>query len=170
MKKTAIALCLFLLLSVPLSLLGCRSNLSGGTYIEPEITVSYLTGDFAKQLTRDGAVKKFGVIKSITAKGNGYYLLKVDGKEFVNDTGQPNGYYIADLNMEYDITISPTVRSVFLPKIAPDLTTFFLTSVDFVTALKDDQRGMNQGYLDSQFFYFYIMYDACELIIQQYIP
>ena len=119
---------------------------------------------------RDGAVKKFGTITGITAKSNGYYLLQVAGKEFVTDSTQPNGFYIADLNLDYEIMISPTARTVFLPDLNPENTVFYLTSQDFIRALKDDQRKYEKAYQESQLFYFYIMYDACELMIQQYIP
>ena len=43
-------------------LLSCSSNQSGSTIDEPEITISYLKGEYSEQLLRDGAEHVFGTI------------------------------------------------------------------------------------------------------------
>lgn len=93
-RRTALlALCFLLVLSLG----GCwKSDLSGGTYEEPEITLDYLITDFANQIIKDGAEKRFGEIDSILDNKDDTYTLTVLGKQFVEDSSQPGGFYIAD--------------------------------------------------------------------------
>lgn len=157
-----------------LSLGGCwKSDLHGNTYVEPEITVEYLITDFANQITRDGAEKMFGVIDKVIDNKDDTYTVTVLGKQFVEDASQLNGFYIADRNVNYELTLSKNVRSVIFP--SSDLTEaqFFLNSSGFIQAFNDDFSDFLQETpveKDSHYFYFYVMHDFVELVIQQYIP
>ena len=165
---------LFLLTGVLcLSLVACwESNLSGNTYVEPEITVDYLVTEFANQITRDGAEKLFGVIDKIHDNKDGTYTLTVIGKQFVNDSSQPNGFYIADRNINYELILSENVRSVLFPSNNLEDGSFFLNSVDFIQAFNNSESTLAPGTFEEEglsYFYFYLMYDFVELIIQQFI-
>ncbi len=170
-KKTAL---LALAILLCLSLGGCwQSDLSGNTYVEPEITVDYLITDFANQIIRDGAEKRFGVISSVHDNKDDTYTLTVSGKQFVNDSSQPNGFYIADRNVDYELTLSKNVRSVIFPTSDVADGQFFLNSSGFVQAFNDDfssflqETPVNET---SYYFYFYVMHDFVELVVQQYVP
>ena len=154
--------------------MGCKdSGLVGSTYIEPDITVEYLTSDFSAQLIRDGAEKKFGTIENIVDNGNGSYMLSIDEKQFVTDESQPNGFYIADRNLTYDLYLAANARSVFFPGGDSTQAVFFESSNAFIDSLKEDISvfsSANSEYTDYQLFYFYVMHNEVVLIIQQYIP
>lgn len=171
LKKTAFMLVPILLC---LSLGGCwKSDLHGNTYVEPEITVEYLITDFANQITRDGAEKMFGVIDNVIDNKDDTYTVTVLGKQFVEDASQPNGFYIADRNVDYELTLSKNVRSVIFP--SSDLTEaqLFLNSSGFIQAFNDGfSTFLQETSADEKtnYFYFYVMHDFVELIIQQYIP
>lgn len=157
-----------------LSLIGCiESDLSGNTYEEPEITVDYLVTEFANQITRDGAEKRFGVIENVHDNEDGTYKLTVSGKQFVNDSTQPNGFYIADRNIDYDLTLSKNVRSVIFPSGNLEDGQFFLNGTDFTHAFGDgfsDFQEESSKEARPYYFYFYVMHDNVELIVQQYVP
>lgn len=157
-----------------LSLVGCwKSDLSGNTYVEPEITVDYLITDFANQITKDGAEKRFGVIDGITDNKDDTYTINVLGKQFVEDASQPGGFYIADRNVEYELTLAKNVRSVIFPTSDISDAQFFLNSSGFIQAFNDDFSSfLQETPVDEpiHYFYFYVMHDFVELIIQQYIP
>lgn len=155
-------------------LIACwKSDRSGNSYIEPEITLDYLVTEFADQLVRDGAEKRFGVISDIHDNENGTYTLTVSGKQFVNDSSQPNGFYIADRNISYEITLAENLRSVVFPSNNLENGMFFLTSSDFIEAFNENLSSLSKDNPEDQatyYFYFYIMHDFVELIIQQYVP
>lgn len=157
-----------------LSLLGCwESDLSGNTYVEPEITVDYLINEFANQLTRDGAEKRFGVIDSVKDNKDGTYALTISGKQFVNDSGQPNGFYIADRNIKYELTSSVNARSVIFPTSDLEDGHFYLTSAEFIQGFKEDFSALDKvtsSGEEAYYFYFYVMHDFVELIVEQYVP
>jgi hypothetical protein len=157
-----------------LPLVGCwKSDLSGSTYVEPEITVDYLITEFADQITRDGAEKMFGIIESAYDNKDGTYTLTVSGKQFVNDSSQPNGFYIADRNIDYELKLSKDARTVIFPTSDLEDGQFFVYGSEFIQAFNSDFSGLTKESLGNEntyYFYFYLIYDSVELIIQQYIP
>ena len=173
MKKKLLqtTLLIFMIGLIILPMTGCKSDRYGNTYVEPEITVDYLTTEFADQITRDGATKIFGTIDTLKDNGNGTFTLGITGKEFVVDNSQPNGFYIADQNKEYQLVLSKSSRAVFFPRADSSSAEFHLTAADFMAALEED-RSNNPGsdYKDYQLFYFYVMHDYVELVLQQYLP
>lgn len=170
-RRTALLTLCFLLV---LSLDGCwKSDLSGGTYEEPEITLDYLITDFANQIIKDGAEKRFGEIDSIIDNKDDTYTLTVLGKQFVEDSSQPGGFYIADRNVNYELTLSKNVRSVIFPTNDLEDGQFFLNSAGFIQAFNDDFSSFLQETPSEEihyYFYFYVMHDFVELIVQQYMP
>lgn len=172
--KSRRLLCLLLIGLSVLYFAGCKgSGIVGSTYVEPELTVEYLTSDFSDQLIRDGAEKKFGTIANIIDNGNGSYMLSIDEKQFVSDDGQPNGFYIADRNLNYDLYLASNARSVFFPGGDSTKAVFFESSNAFIDSLKEDISVFsptNSEYTDYQLFYFYVIHNEVVLIVQQYIP
>lgn len=153
---------------------GCsKSGLVGNTYVEPELTVDYLTADYAQQLIRDGADKKFGKIENIIDNGDGSYMITVDEKQFVTDMNQPNGFYIADRNLTYDLYLASNARTVFYPGGDSAKAVFYEHPKQFLDALQADRTefgASNPDYQDFQLFYFYVMKNEVVLVTQQYIP
>jgi len=83
---------------------------SGGTIEEPDITAEYLTGEYANQLTTDGAEIVTGVI-SLEKKGDAYVIHIVE-KKVIPNSDYDEGYYIADTNVEQDVTLGTNARIV----------------------------------------------------------
>ncbi len=153
---------------------GCKNaGLVGNTYVEPEITVEYLTSEFSAQLVRDGADKQFGIIKNIVDNSNGSYMLTIDLKQFVSDASQPNGFYIADRNLTEDLYLGTNARAVFYPGGDSTKAICSENAKAFIDSLLDDRSVFspnNSEYENNQLFYFYVMHNEIVLIIQQYMP
>lgn len=111
MKKKKLSLiigCILCLASTSL-MFGCAHR-SGGTYDEPEITADYLTGEYAEQLTTDGA-KTF--VGSVVLKRDGdSYDAIVEEKKIVASDDYDEGYYIADTNSSHELEFDEDIRIV----------------------------------------------------------
>lgn len=164
-----------MILTISLSLLiftsGCKdSNQSGSTYEEPEITVEYLTTDYAGQLLRDGAVQIFGTVEIFTDE-NGNPFLTIAEKEFVKDETQPNGYYIADKNLEVTYPLSFEARTTHLAggTSIPSI----MTSENFVKAVASDLKlygTSNPEYAQDRLYDIFVIGDQVEMILAKYLP
>ena len=96
MKRAFKSMFLSLLLCAALvmTFTGCDDDTSGGTIDEPEITGEYLAGEYAQQLTTDGAEV---IVGSVDMEGSdGAYTVHIAEKEVVVNDGYEEGYYIAD--------------------------------------------------------------------------
>lgn len=166
-----LTLVLAISLTLLISMTGCKDpNKSGSTYEEPEITVEYLSTDYADQLIRDGAVQVFGSIEIITDE-NGNPFLKIAEKEFVTDETQPNGFYIADKNLEVTYPLSYEARTTHLSggTSIPSV----MTSESFVKAVASDMKlygSSNPEYAQYRLYDIYIIGDQVEMILARYIP
>ena len=205
MNKNSFTIALLLLVIFTAVLLaGCADDgQSGSTLSEPEITVEYLTGEYADQLLRDGAEYVFGTViittesavtgpvaeetpaandaapadagetpvdDSLAADSVTVYL-NIAAKEIVDDSSQPNGFYIADRNFPVKVPLAPEARTTFLSGDRTIAT--ILTADEFVKAAADDlaQYGaQNPGYQDTKMYHVYIMNGQAELVLAQYIP
>ncbi len=97
-KRSSLIIALLFLCLMPLFLLtGCGEEKSGSTISEPELTVEYLTEDYAEQLINDGAEVVVGYV-TITDDG-GAYSVNITEKEVVPSEDYDEGYYIADTNV-----------------------------------------------------------------------
>lgn len=174
MKTTRTIVCagLIFVLTLATLLVGCGDkNRSGSTVDEPEITVEYLEGDYVKQLLRDGAEHVFGSIELSKAEDNSI-TVNIEAKEYVEDSEQPNGFYIEDKNYSLSSVLAPEARCTFLsggvslPQI--------MTTEQFVEAYKkdiDEYGGANNpDYEKHKLYDIYIMGDQIELILEKYIP
>ncbi|WP_312653081.1 hypothetical protein [Aminipila sp.] len=174
MKTTRTIVCtgLIFVLTLATLLVGCGDkNQSGSTVDEPKITVEYLEGDYVKQLLRDGAEHVFGSIEVSKAK-DGSVLVNIEAKEYVEDTEQPNGFYIEDKNYSLSSVLAPEARCTFisgdvsLPQI--------MTTEEFVEAYNKDINEYggknNPDYQKHKLYDMYIMGDQIELILERYIP
>lgn len=113
-KKIISVLCLSL--CIVFSFTGCfRSNTSGNTVDEPEITAEYLSGEYTEQLIRDGAIHHFGSI-SVSKDENGGCTARIRLKKLVNSPEHDKGYYLADKNVSMTVPCSPNARVTYLKK------------------------------------------------------
>ena len=146
----------------------CAENQHGPA--EPDITVEYLSGEYAVQLTRDGALVSLGVI-NIETDEEGVTWINVSEREYVEDAGEPNGFYIADKNLEADYQLSPEARATFLP--GGSSIALVLDANEFVSAAAADLEEFgagNPGYKEHKLYHVYAMDDQIMLLLAQYIP
>lgn len=170
MKKYKIYLTLIALVFSVLLFAGCSdNNQSGGTFSEPDITVDYLQGEYADQLLRDGAEHIFGNIKIETME-DGTFMIHITAKELVKEESLPNGYYIADRNINYSYPLALEARTTF---ISDSLNVAnVLTAEEFVDShIEEIEKHINDdtNYEETKFYNIYVMNGQIELILAQYL-
>lgn len=99
---------LFMVLILALALPGCGQNSNEKELMdeleEPEITVKYLSGEYADQILRDGGEKVLGTI-SLENIGEEKYELTVNSMVIVESSITDEGYYIADKNLSSTVPL-----------------------------------------------------------------
>jgi len=80
---------------------------------EPEITVEYLTGEYADQLIRDGSETILGTV-SVDKTDDGIYSLTVNSMLVVESEADDEGYYIADKNISGTYNIASDARVTYI--------------------------------------------------------
>jgi len=136
-------------------LTGCNGNMDQMGN-EPELSVDYLSGGYATQLIRDGASVIFGAV-DIEEDEEGAILVTVGEREFVESPGRPNGFYIADKNLESIYQISSDARATYLS--GSSSIAKVIGFDEFIAANHTDKL-----------YDIYIMGDQIELLIARYIP
>jgi uncharacterized lipoprotein YehR (DUF1307 family) len=171
MKLTVkLTLTIILSLVMLISMVGCNNSPHDGNINgEPEITVVYLSTEYADQLTRDGAIHIFGTIE-IDADENGNPFVKITEKELVIDSTLDKGYYIADKNLQSTFLMSNEARTTHL---AGDTSIAnIMTTENFVKAVSSDKKLSTQkasGYDNEKFYDIYVIDDQIELILAHYL-
>ena len=149
---------------------GCTQpqNQSGHTLDEPGITAAYLSGEYTAQLLRDGAEYVFGTIAIAEDDDDGVTVL-IAAKQYVEDAAAPEGFYIADRNLEQEVYLSDAARIVFLPEGAEDEDDAIVMGTDaFVAAIfqegeRSDTTGMTYDMM--RHYHIYVMGDQIALLI-----
>lgn len=80
---------------------------------EPEITVEYLSGEYADQLIRDGGEIITGTI-DIEETGDGIYSVTVNSMLIVESDSEDEGYYIADKNLSESYPMDTDARITYI--------------------------------------------------------
>ena len=89
---------------------GCEE--SDSTVVEDaDLTVEYLSGEYADQLTVDGAKTILGTIS--VDNTDGVYSLNVVGKEVVPSDEYDEGYYIAETNVVKQLGVGGYAKFVY---------------------------------------------------------
>lgn len=144
-------------------------NITGSTINEPEITVEYLSSDYAQQLIRDGAIYVIGTIEIIVDE-NGNPFIIVAEKEIVEDPSFSKGYYIADKNLTHRYPLSFEARTTHLS--GSTSIANVMDSESFVKAVESDimlYGQSNPEYARERLYDIFIIGDQIELILAKYI-
>ena len=113
LSKFSRVLILLLAASLILALASCGAKPEGGDILdEPEITVKYLSGEYAQQLLRDGGEEVLGTIKIRDGK-NGKYGLEVARMAIIENASN-GGYYIADKNLSLTVPLDSEARVTYI--------------------------------------------------------
>lgn len=113
-KKFAGLFALSAALVLTVSLAGCTSGGANRDIMEePEITVEYLSGEYADQIIRDGGEDTLGTI-SIEQGEEGTYHLTVNSMVIVESSITDEGYYIADKNISTTVPLASDARVTYI--------------------------------------------------------
>lgn len=169
MKNLRLLLCLCLILALAICSISCKfQKKSGSTVIEPEITVEYLEGDYAKQLLKDGAEYLFGNI-SLSTNEDGEHEVVIDAKELVED--YEGKKLIENRNYEISYVLTPDARCTFRKGLDSKLEPDIVTGDKFVKAYEKETKGMTmeqkKNYNASHYYKIYIMNDQIELMLDE---
>lgn len=133
MKKRLITsvTAIILLMSMTVFFTGCFDR---DIMEEPDITVKYLTGEYAEQLDRDGAECTLATVK-ITQDGENYSAV-INSMAIVESSMTDEGYYIADMNVSETCTMDADTRATYIKDTAegPEVVSFD----EFVQLTMDD--------------------------------
>ena len=133
-----------------IALSGCGEDKSGNTINEPEITVDYLTDEYAAQLNNDGAETVTGFVT--LEKNDDSYIAHIEEQEVVPNSDYEEGYYIADTNMATEATLGDDARMTC----AVDGELSVVTADEFMKISQEDPQ---------QLYTVYLMGDSAELIL-----
>lgn len=113
MKKKYLAKILELSLAAALAitLSGCSKDRD--IMEEPDITVEYLSGEYAEQILRDGGEEMLGTI-SIDKNGDNTYSLTVNSMLVVESDITDEGYYVADKNISTTVPLDSDARVTYI--------------------------------------------------------
>ena len=146
----SVFLSLLLCTAMAVMLTGCGGDKSGGTIDEPEITGEYLAGEYAQQLTTDGAEIVLGSVDM--EKTEDGYSVSVAEKEVVVNDSYEKGYYIADRNLNRDVQLGPEAR------IACD-------EGETLGVVSPDENRYTYSGDDEQLYQVYLMGESAELLL-----
>lgn len=124
------ALCLFLT--------GCGEEADSHDVLEePEITVEYLSGEYAQQLLRDGGESTLGTIE-IQSESDGAYSLTVHSMVIVESSISEDGYYVADKNISETVPLSSEALATYIK--SPDDAPEVVDLETFVSLVQEDGK------------------------------
>jgi len=124
---------------------------------EPDFTADFLSGEYAAQLIKDGALVIFGVITAITEDEDGVITVEISEREYVEAQNHPDGYFIADKNLDSIHYLSSEASATFIPG---GLTIPRAMKVDEFISVSHEDRLYDV----------YIMGEQIELLIARYLP
>lgn len=144
---------------------------------EPEITLEYLSGEYADQILRDGGEDTLGTIE-ITSKGKddsvkseGALSLTIHSMVIVESSITDEGYYIADKNLSSTVPLSPDAYVTYIksrekgPEVIPFKEFIHLVQKD---AEKQKDNGLEPG--NEKLYQVYIIGDTAVMILAKELP
>ncbi|MCI8648045.1 MAG: hypothetical protein HFE76_14925 [Firmicutes bacterium] len=141
------ALSMALLLAVFFASCGEKSS-DNDIMEEPEITVEYLTEEYAAQILRDGGKETLGSVE-LSGNTDEGYLLTIHSMVIVESSITEEGYYVADKNMSSSVPLDADARFTYIKskKKGPEI----VTLEEFVKlAQKDFQKQKVNGVKPSE--------------------
>lgn len=169
---------LFMVLILTILFYGCGQRSSDNDIIEePEITLEYLSGEYAEQILRDGGEDTLGTIE-ITAKGNDNSAgsadtlsLTIHNMVIVESSITDEGYYVADKNLSSTVPLSSDAYVTYIKsrKKGPEVVALkdFLRLVQ-KDAEKQKDHGLEPG--NEKLYQVYIIGDTAVMILAKELP
>ena len=140
---------------------------------EPEITVKYLSGEYADQILRDGGEKVLGTI-SFESTGEGKYDLTVNSMVIVESSITDEGYYIADKNLSTTVPLDSDARVTYIKKKekGPEVRTLdkFIDRVQKDAAAQAESPDSDLTDEDAKLYDVYIIGEKALMILARELP
>lgn len=133
---------------------------------EPELTVEYLSGEYAQQLLRDGGEERLGTI-SIDQDENGKYSLTVNSMVIVESSITDEGYYIADKNISETFPLDQEARVTYIKKKSegPQVTELD----EFISLVQEDAQAAS-GSEEEKLYDVYIIGGSALMLLARELP
>lgn len=157
---------------------GCGQQINDNDIMEePEITLEYLSGEYAEQILRDGGEDTLGTIE-ITNEGKdgsdgseGTLSLTIHDMVIVESSITDEGYYVADKNLSSTVPLSPDAYVTYIksrekgPEVMPLKEFLRLVQKD---AEKQKSNGLEPG--NEKLYQVYIIGDTAVMILAKELP
>lgn len=155
---TILSLAVFLTVTMS----GCIKT--NGDMEEPDITVEYLSGEYADQLIRDGGECTLGTI-SITKDGD-IYTATVNSMVIVESSLSDEGYYVADKNISSTVSLDPEARVTYIrdKENGPEI----ISLDEFIRLTSDDTEPLEEG--NEKLYDVYTVGDDVMMILAKELP
>lgn len=155
---TILSLAVFLTVTMS----GCIKT--NGDMEEPDITVEYLSGEYADQLIRDGGECTLGTI-SITKDGD-IYTATVNSMVIVESSLSDEGYYVADKNISSTVSLDPEARVTYIrdKENGPEI----ISLDEFIRLTFDDTEPLEEG--NEKLYDVYTVGDDVMMILAKELP
>ena len=176
-KKFAQAVLLSMLLVSALLLGGCSQPEIGDHEImeEHEITVDYLSGEYAQQLLRDGGEEILGTIE-IKKEANDKYELTVHSMVIVESSITDEGYYIADKNLAKTVPLDADARVTYIksdkegPEVIPLADFINLVGRDTEASRREKEGAPDSDTAVQKLYDVYIIGDHALMLLARELP
>lgn len=159
---------LTMVLSFAIFLSGCGGQSGDHDNLEePEISVEYLSGEFAQQLLRDGGEEMLGTV-DITKEKDGTYFLTIRSMAIVENSAYDGGYYIADKNLTKEVPLDSEARATYIKskKSGPQV----MKLDQFIKAVQDDNRSSDSKNSDEKLYKVYIIGGNALMLLAEELP
>lgn len=157
---------------------GCDQQSSDSDIMEePEITLEYLSGEFAEQILRDGGEDTLGTIEVIdktedgSAGSDDTLSLTIHSMVIVESSITDEGYYVADKNLSSTVPLSPDAYVTYIKskEKGPEIVSF----KDFIRLVQKDAKNQKQNGLEpgnEKLYQVYIIGDTAVMILAKELP
>lgn len=149
-KKAFILAAVLVCVTLAITMVGCSED-EDMHIDDADITVEYLTDEYANQLLEDGADTLLGTVA--IDETDGEYTVTVTEKEVVHNSDYKEGYYIAETNAVYDYGVGGYAKIVYEDQNGETV----FSNIDAFDELHDDDS--------EQLFTVYVMNDNVELML-----
>lgn len=158
-RKAALFLLIF---CIPVCLFGCGPL---GEEDTPDMTLEYLSGEYATQLVHDGAEQLLGSVE-LTQNENGDLDMILHPKELIQDSSQPNGWRVDSFALNRTFVVP---EQAYVTYCAPgESAAEILTPADFCTALTKEYEEAGvpfEDYGDTRLYDVYALDNQVLLIL-----
>lgn len=137
---------------------------------EPEITVEYLSGEYAEQILRDGGEETLGMI-ALEKAPDGNFSITVNSMVIVESSITDEGYYVADKNISSTVPLETEAYVTYIR--SPDKGPEVLAMNEFANLVQRDSQELKTGGVqpgEEKLYQVYIIGGRAVMILAKELP